>query len=79
VIFSLGFGYHPEVIKRLGLAGRSRPALHGTCQGHTQGEVDALGPRFSPRPFVEVRRESNQRGDGPAVDYIRQHVLLFMG
>lgn len=79
VIFSLGFGYHTEVISRLKLACDLRPEIHGTCQGHTQSEVYAVAARFLPRRFEEVRRESNLRGDGPAVDYIRASVQLFQG
>ncbi len=83
VILCLGFGYHPEVIQRLKLATPSKIPVHGTCQGWTLSEVNKLKQLFAPRDFSEVYRDATlstgmSRSQGPAVDYLRANVQLFM-
>jgi hypothetical protein len=80
VIFSLGFGFHQETIETLGIRNGTL-AVHGTCQGLTQSEVNGVARQFAPRPFVELSRDGatwnhRPREPGPAVDYLRAHVEL---
>ena len=81
VIFSLGFGFHGEIIENLGIRHDHSPTVFGTCQGLTQSEVNGVTRQFAPRPFVELLRDSatwnhRPREPGPAVDYLRAHVEL---
>jgi hypothetical protein len=80
VIFCLGFGFHKETIENLGMRNGTL-AIHGTCQGLTQSEVNRIGREFAPRPFVELNRDGvawnhRPRDPGPAVDYLRGNVDL---
>jgi hypothetical protein len=82
VIFCLGFGFHDEIIDKLGLRnGSPIVPVYGTCQGLTQSEVNRVTREFRPRSFHELLRDGvtwnyKPRDVGPAVDYLRANVEL---
>jgi hypothetical protein len=83
VILCLGFGFHVEIIEKLGLhlAGTTIVPVHATCQGLTHSEMNRVARRFPVHRFAELLRDGvtwthRQREPGPAVDYLRANVEL---
>jgi len=68
VVFCLGFGFHGEIIENLDIRGKdlpegrranNLPAVHGTCQGLTQSEVNRVTRQFAPPVRGIVARQRN--------------------
>ncbi len=84
VTIALGFGFHAEIVEKLGLKGPARVPnlpIYCSCQGLTQSEVNDVSMRFTPGRFYEIHRDSvtwnhRSREPGPAVDYLRANLDL---